>query len=309
MSEILKETRNFVKDLSKNASERIKLPIVFVYIIVFIGFHWNFLFILLFQKGDVILKVNYLKTHLLTSPFKDFGITILISIFATLIFPIIQVGINYAFQWFKYKEIGRSHDEDLKRAKNERDVLDIRTGNQERQGLQNQIDTLTNEKQILLDQVGSLNSELSGLTQKDIELNKELTAKGKQINDLTVKNKALASKEGNGNSALLEIEFDSILDIFFKLIHFLKASLAQNINFDIKFFFERMLTNAGSFQLQTLSPNLSLDNLVLLKNKLLELGIIQQAGPDLYLLTSKGKIVLKQLNALTKGGMHIINQL
>lgn len=309
MNNILKVPKDFVNDFSKNISERIKLPIVFVYILVFIAYHWDFLFVLFFQEGDVILKVYYLKNHLLTSPFKDFGITISISIFATLIFPIIQVGINYAFQWFKYKEIGRSHDEEVKRAKNEHDVLNIRTGNQERQGLQNQIDTLTNDKQVLLDQVGSLNSELSGLTQKNIELSKELTAKNKQINDLTVKNKALASKAGSGNSALLEIEFDSILDIFFKLIHFLKTSLAQNINFDIKFFFERLLTNVGSFQLQALSPNLSLDNLVLLKNKLFELGIIQQAGLDSYLLTSKGKIVLKQFNALTKNSMHIINQL
>ena len=233
----------------------------------------------------------------------------MISILATLVFPIIQVGINYAFQWFKYKDIGRNHSEEKRRAENEYDILNIRTGNQERQGLQNHIDTLINEKQALLDQVGSLNSKVSSLSQKEEELKNELAAKTNKIKELTVKNKVLSEKDGKENSTIIEMEFDSILEKFQHLIYFLREPGNQSDISNIKFFFETIVKNNNSFKLQAYSQNLSLDFLMILKNKLLELKILEKKGVDLYTITPTGRIILKQFNTITKNGTYIINNL
>lgn len=56
MNDILKESKDLVNDFSKNISERIKLPIVFVYILVFIAYHWDFLFVLFFKKEMLFLR-------------------------------------------------------------------------------------------------------------------------------------------------------------------------------------------------------------------------------------------------------------
>ncbi len=211
------------KEVVSHFKSKLKLPIVLTYSIILILYNWDIIYYLIFQKGDVLENILYIKNinniwhHRILNP-------IFIAIFYALLFPILQVGINYVFSWFKNKNNELERNEELDNAKHRFQVQKEISGSQELEVLNNQINSLMVEKNNLNNQISNINEQNEQLSKENIEIKqnkneeiiilkeqnnkiiKENTAKilalSNEISDLKQLNEKL--KEGNLNIQIVD---------------------------------------------------------------------------------------------------------
>lgn len=165
---LYEDAKKSVSDFPKYLSERLKLPIVILYLSLVTLFNWDIIFYLLFQKSSAICKIIYIKSRYSNLINLRLGWALFISIVSALTFPSIQIVLNWILSFVKRYELQRVKREEEDYAEHRKRILDIRTGNLERQGLQSKIEKLSIENQEILDSVESLMVEKK---EKDIEIN------------------------------------------------------------------------------------------------------------------------------------------
>lgn len=160
------------KEVVSHFKSKLKLPIVLTYSIILILYNWDIIYYLIFQKGDVLENILYIKNidndwyHRILNP-------IFIAVFYALLFPILQVGINYVFSWFKNKNNELERNEELDNAKHRFQVQKEISGSQELESLNNHITNLSNDKETLNKQIKILIKEKEDLQLEKIKLSSE----------------------------------------------------------------------------------------------------------------------------------------
>lgn len=161
MTNDLKELSDDIKnEVKESIRERFKVPIVFVYALLLLLYHWEILLVVFTSTYDPVYKIFYIKSNFLKDPYADILTIGILAVLVTLIFPIIQIGINIIFQYFKNFEINRIHNENIENAKNARKVTVIKSGTDKLEELQSYIDILSNERKELFDKAKDLNAKL-----------------------------------------------------------------------------------------------------------------------------------------------------
>ena len=153
----LKSNIGIIQNEIKN---KFRLPIFLTYSVILVIFNWDILFYLAFQKKDALEKIEYVKTNLFTVNFDRVWEPILLAILYSILFPFIQLLINFVIQIFKNKNSQITRKEELDNAKHRYNIQQQLSGKQSLQQLQNKIDKLIIEKEQLIETNNSLISQL-----------------------------------------------------------------------------------------------------------------------------------------------------
>lgn len=156
MEENLKSAEKFGETLLS----RLKLPILVTYLIVLIIYNWQIILYLLFKIAPIDEKIDYIVQKHHDSYIQNVLIPIIIAFVYTLLFPILQVGINLLFSWFKRINIKLNRQEELDDAIHKFRMQENLTGQQPLERLQNNIDLLSSENQKLINDNKNLLSRL-----------------------------------------------------------------------------------------------------------------------------------------------------
>lgn len=174
------------KELHDTAKERIKNPIIGAFICSFIVYNWRPIFILLFSEMSIEERIEFISNKW------EVIFPIIIALGYTLLIPLIMIFMDYALMPMKRKRIsniyenkGFTTDQKIIYAEKEFLLKNAESGNQERQALLDQIDTLERSK-TQMDE--SNNNIVSNLNEKMATLNRSfeenVKLKNKEINDL-----------------------------------------------------------------------------------------------------------------------------
>lgn len=160
------------KEVVSHFKSKLKLPIVLTYSIILILYNWDIIYYLIFQKSEALIKIHYIK-NIDNDWYYRIWIPILIAIFYALLFPILQVGINYVFKWFKKENNMLERQEEKDNAEHRFEIQKIISGYQEIESLNNQIGNLINDKEDLNNQINILMKEKEDLQLEKIKLSSE----------------------------------------------------------------------------------------------------------------------------------------
>lgn len=164
------------REVVHNFKSKLKLPIVLTYSIVLILYNWDIIYYLIFQKSDALVKMHYIRNidndwyHRILCP-------VLISIFYALLFPILQVGINYVFRWFKNQNNDLERNEELDNAKHRFQVQKEISGSQELEALNNQINSLIVDRDNLNNRISDMSQQNEKLLKENMEITHDLNEK------------------------------------------------------------------------------------------------------------------------------------
>lgn len=146
----MEEDKKTVDKFGEYLISRIKLPILSTYLIILIIYNWKILLYLIFNNQIIDLKIRYIVNKYQDYYFENIAIPILIAFIYNLLFPILQVAINYVFSRFKKINKDLTRNEELDDAKHKFEIQQSLTGQQPLERLQNNIDLLTSENQKLI---------------------------------------------------------------------------------------------------------------------------------------------------------------
>ncbi len=146
--------------IQNDIKNKFRLPIFLTYSVILIVYNWDILFYLAFQKKDSLEKIEYVKTNLFTENFDRVWKPILLAILYSILFPFIQLLINFVVQFLKSKNNQITRKEEIDNAEHSYNIQQQLTGKQTLQQLQNKIDELILEKEQLIATNNSLISQL-----------------------------------------------------------------------------------------------------------------------------------------------------
>lgn len=128
--------------IQNDIKNKFRLPIFLTYSVILIVYNWDILFYLAFQKKDALEKIEYVKTNLFTENFDRVWKPILLAILYSILFPFIQLLINFVVQFLKSKNNQITRKEEIDNAEHSYNIQQQLTGKQTLQQLQNKIDEL-----------------------------------------------------------------------------------------------------------------------------------------------------------------------
>lgn len=207
----IKENYN---EVISHFKSKLKLPIILTYSVILIIYNWDIIFYLLYQKGHAIDKINYIK-NIENTWYHRILLPILISIFYALLFPILQVGINYLFRWFKNKNNELERDEELKNAGHRFEVQTKISGSQSLEVLNNQITNLSKDKEHLNEQITTLIREKEELIRSSNAISSKLSQSNNDPKSKLIQDKAKELLDDyNDFSDEEKVAFQEIINFF-----------------------------------------------------------------------------------------------
>lgn len=172
--EIIETVKEEVAEIKSNLKERIKLPILVAYCIILVIYNWDVLFYFVLESGIPSQKIAYINKNFTNDYHHRFLIPLLLSFLSTFAFPVLQVGINLLFKEFKNENDQLIKEKEKADVTHEKDLINIRSSNKERDVLQAQVDNkdiqilnlkgdiekLKKENLILIDRQNELKDEV-----------------------------------------------------------------------------------------------------------------------------------------------------
>jgi hypothetical protein len=163
----MNETEKSTEKIESFILSKIKLPILSTYMIVLIAYNWQIILYLIFVVKPMELKIEYIIEKHHDDYIPNIIIPIIISFAYTLTFPILQVGVNFLFSWFKRINKNLNRQEELDDAIHRFRLQQNLTGQQSLERLQANIELLTTENQKLLSDNKNLLSRIKEENEKD----------------------------------------------------------------------------------------------------------------------------------------------
>ncbi|MDN3671561.1 hypothetical protein QWY99_00585 [Flavobacterium branchiarum] len=226
----MEEQETTLEKLSNSALSKIKLPIVSTYVIVLIVYNWQILLYLIFKNEAIDLKIDYIVCKNRGEYFFNILIPVLIALMYTLFFPILQVGINVLFNYFKKMDKKILKTEELDDAIHRFELQQNLTGKQSLERLQANIELLTTENQKLILDNKTLLERVKDVNQRDENtnifrdtINKK---KEKELNEIS---KSLLSKFNEFTFEEKSVFLD-LINFFDKKDKFLLKNEISNIS-------------------------------------------------------------------------------
>lgn len=158
-----------------NLKNRLNIPLVTTYCIVILIFNWDIILYLLYSKEPILNKINFIKTDFDNRYFYRIWLPILLAILYTIIFPILQIGINYTLVLFKRINTKIERDEELQNAQHQFELQQNLSGRQSLQQLNNEIESLRINNQKLLNENENLIKNNKELLNQIAELKNEIS--------------------------------------------------------------------------------------------------------------------------------------
>jgi|SRR5690554_2736168 len=249
--EILKETvadiKESIADIRSSLKDRMKLPILLAYCIILIIYNWDVLFYFIVENDTAKEKIEYINDNFKNTYFHRFLCPLIFAIVSTFIFPVLQVGINYFFQWFKNqnKELIRKDEED--NVIQEKKLLDLRSENKDNKELQAEIKS----KDELISQY---QSEVSHLKIQNDKTQKERIT---ELNSIKIKHAYLLDMINKS------IDTNKITSTMFDVFRFKETySFFESLNINKKEIALNMLNileDTNSASIETLSRRLNMN--------------------------------------------------
>jgi hypothetical protein len=146
----MNETEKSIEKIESFILSKIKLPILSTYVIVLLVYNWQIILYLLFVARPMEFKIEYIIEKHHDKYFSNIIIPIIISFAYTLAFPILQVAVNFLFNWFKKINKNLNRQEELEDANHRFQLQQNLTGQQSLERLQANIELLSTENQKLL---------------------------------------------------------------------------------------------------------------------------------------------------------------
>ncbi|RRJ87673.1 hypothetical protein [Flavobacterium macacae] len=198
MTEEIEGIKANIGSIQNDIKNKFKLPIFLTYSVILVIYNWDILFYLAFQKKDALEKIEYVKTNFFTENFDRVWKPILLAILYSILFPFIQLLINFVVQFFKHQNNQITRKEEMDNANHSYNIQQQLSGKQSLQQLQNKIDELIIEKEQLITTNDSLISQLKKDNSDLLDSNSifksefEKTAKAflKEVNELTNEEKS-----------------------------------------------------------------------------------------------------------------------
>ncbi|MEO4005917.1 hypothetical protein [Flavobacterium sp. CAU 1735] len=179
----MNETEKSTEKIESFILSKIKLPILSTYVIVLLAYNWQIILYLLFVARPMEFKIEYIIEKHHDKYFSNIIIPIIISFAYTLIFPILQVAVNFLFNWFKKINKNLNRQEELDDALHRFHLQQNLTGQQSLERLQANIELLSTENQKLL----SDNKNLLSLIKKENERGEGADNFKKTVNQKRIK--------------------------------------------------------------------------------------------------------------------------
>lgn len=293
--DLLKEGTSLAKetidDFKNDIKERIKLPLLISYGVILVIYNWDVLYYLIFKDEESFAKIQFIKVEFANPDHTRFTTPFLLAILTTFMFPAVQVLINFVFNVFKKINNKLTTDEEIDKANRDKKLIDIRSGNFDKEILQAQIET---NNQVIADlkKDNLLISENYAKINKDKLLLDQLARK----NEINRNDAAFIVKD-----ILSGIQNKEYRESVFTYMNFLKdyEELNQNGKDFLKMIIE-FLTVEDSVGLEEIPEitenhgvNLHPTLINALLGKLLDLNLIvsikNETNDSLFTLTEKGK--------------------
>lgn len=214
LTELAKNTKEDIKDM---ITERLKYPIINLYIFFLLMLNWDILIILFFYEGTALNRIKEIQN--LNKQFIVFWVInlrvilpLLFAVVSCFIYPYLSYLIEKKLSKTNKSRIDNHFDLKDKTADRERQVIDKRNGNRSIEELNNQITILSNDKEKLLDENIKYSEEIKLKSQRVDELDNFIKGYKQNFKEVNESFDFVRKQNFEGILEFVELQFNYIKD-------------------------------------------------------------------------------------------------